>query len=50
MNDEVLIPMLERYADQVILMHHRPVCQGTPQEVLNCEEFRQVFHRKGGAL
>ena len=42
--------MLPQYADQVILMHHRPVCQGTPQEVLSSEAFRQVFHRRGGVL
>ena len=41
---------LELYADQVILLDHRIVCQGTPKEVLSSEEFRQVFHRKGGSL
>lgn len=40
--------MLERYADQVVLMDRRLICQGTPGEVLNSEEFRRVFHRKGG--
>lgn len=43
-------PMLSRYADQVLLLDGRPVCQGTPFEVLNSEVFRQVFHRKGGTL
>jgi zinc transport system ATP-binding protein len=41
---------LTRYADQVILMDHKPLCQGTPIEVLGSEEFRRVFHRKGGYL
>lgn len=41
--------MLERYADQVVLMDRHLICQGTPGEVLNSEEFRRVFHRKGGA-
>ncbi len=40
--------MLERYADQVVLMDRRLIRQGTPNEVLNSEEFRRVFHRKGG--
>ncbi len=40
--------MLPRYADQVILVDHAVLCQGTPDEVLDSEEFRQVFHRKGG--
>ena len=42
--------MLPRYADQVVLIDHRIVCQGTPLEVLGSEDFRQVFHRKGGIL
>ncbi len=42
--------MLPRYADQVVLIDHRVVCQGTPLEVLSSEDFRQVFHRKGGVL
>jgi zinc transport system ATP-binding protein len=41
---------LTRYADQVILMDRKPLCQGTPIEVLGSEEFRRVFHRKGGYL
>lgn len=43
-------PMLPRYADQVVLIDHKIVCQGTPVEVLGSEAFRQVFHRKGGIL
>jgi zinc transport system ATP-binding protein len=42
--------MLPRYADHVMLLNKRLICQGTPAEVLNSEEFRQVFHRKGGAI
>lgn len=40
--------MLPTYADQVVLIDHRVLCQGTPEEVLDSPEFRQVFHRKGG--
>lgn len=42
--------MLPQYADQVVLINHEMVCQGTPLEVLGSEAFRQVFHRKGGIL
>lgn len=42
--------MLPRYADQVVLIDHTIVCQGTPEEVLNSEAFRTVFHRRGGAV
>ena len=41
--------MLDRYADQVVLIDHAILKQGSPQEVLESAEFRQVFHRKGGA-
>lgn len=41
--------MLHRYADQVILIDHAVLKQGSAEEVLNSEEFQQVFHRKGGA-
>lgn len=40
--------MLNVYADQVVLIDHGIVCQGTPKEVLNSDDFRRVFHRKGG--
>lgn len=40
--------MLARYADQVVLMDHGIICQGTAEEVLNCEPFQKIFHRKGG--
>ncbi len=42
--------MLPRYADQVVLIDRKLICQGTPEDVLNSEEFRRVFHRKGGLL
>ncbi len=40
--------MLPRYADQVVLMDRKIVRQGSAKDVLESEEFRQVFHRKGG--
>ncbi len=40
--------MLPRYADQVVLINHGLVCQGDPETVLTSQEFKQVFHRKGG--
>ncbi len=40
--------MLPLYADQVVLIDHAVVCQGTPEEVLSSQSFRDVFHRKGG--
>lgn len=42
--------MLHQYADKVVLIDHGIVKKGTPAEVLESEEFRNVFHRKGGAL
>ncbi len=42
--------MLPQYADQVVLIDHGIVCQGQPLEVLGSEDFRRVFHRKGGVL
>lgn len=40
--------ILSAYANQVVLIDHGIICQGTPEEVLNCSAFQQVFHRKGG--
>lgn len=40
--------MLQRYADQVVLLNRKILSQGTPQNVLDSDAFRQVFHRKGG--
>ena len=40
--------MLGKYADQVALIDHRVLRQGTAEEVLASPEFRQVFHYHGG--
>ena len=42
--------MLPHYADQVALLNRKLICQGTPEEILSSDAFRQVFHRKGGAV
>ena len=42
--------MLPRYADQVILLNKQLICQGTPAEILDSDDFRRIFHRKGGAV
>lgn len=42
--------MLPRYADQVVLIDHGIKIKGTPETVLNSEEFRTAFHMKGGSL
>ena len=42
--------MLPQYADKVVLIDHTIVKKGAPAEVLESEEFRTVFRRKGGAL
>ena len=42
--------MLEHYADKVVLVDHTVVKMGTPAEVLESDEFRSVFRRKGGAV
>jgi len=42
--------MLPQYTDKVVLIDHGIVKQGSPREVLESDEFRWVFHRKGGAL
>jgi zinc transport system ATP-binding protein len=41
--------ILREYADRVFLVDKTIVCQGTAEDVLNSDEFYQVFHRKGGA-
>lgn len=38
--------ILPKYADQVVLMDHKIICSGTPEQVLQSDEFLQVFHRK----
>ena len=40
--------MLPRYADQVVLIDHALLKQGTPAEVLASAEFKRTFHLKGG--
>lgn len=40
--------MLRQYADQVVLMDQHLILQGTPDAVLDSDDFRRVFHRKGG--
>lgn len=42
--------MLNTYADQVVLLSNAVICQGSPKDVLESNEFRTVFHRKGGTL
>ena len=39
---------LSRYADQVVLIDHAVKKLGSPEEVLNSEEFRTAFRMKGG--
>lgn len=38
---------LEAYANQVILIDHKIIVQGSPKEVLESDEFKRVFYRKG---
>ena len=40
--------MLDRYADQVVLIDHAVLIQGAPKTVLDSPEFRSAFHLKGG--
>ena len=40
--------MLPNYADNAVLIDHGIVKKGNPAEVLASEEFKAVFHRKGG--
>ena len=42
--------MLERYADQAVLIDRTVLAAGTPGEVLGSRAFREVFHMKGGSL
>lgn len=39
---------IRRYADQVALIDHGIVKLGVPEEVLESEEFKKVFHHAGG--
>ena len=40
--------ILSKYADQVYLIDQNVLCSGTPDAVLESEDFCRVFHRKGG--
>ncbi len=40
--------ILDKYADQVVLIDRTVLSQGSPQDVLDSEAFRRVFHRGGG--
>ena len=40
--------MLPRYADQVVLIDRGVLSQGTPEAVLDSEEFHRAFHMRGG--
>ncbi len=42
--------MLNKYADQAVLIDHGVQIQGKPQTVLESDAFRQAFHMKGGSL
>lgn len=42
--------MLHQYADKVVLIDRGILKKGTATEVLESEEFRRIFHRKGGSL
>ena len=39
---------LPRHADQVVLIDHALLKQGSPREVLDSDEFKRTFHLKGG--
>jgi len=41
--------MLERYADQVVLIQHGIKAMGKPREVLSSPAFLEAFHMKGGS-
>lgn len=40
--------MLDRYADQAVLIDHAVLIQGDPRTVLDSPEFQTAFHLKGG--
>ena len=40
--------MLEKYADRVVLLRERVLCEGTPAQVLSSDAFAEVFHMRGG--
>ena len=42
--------MLNQYADKVVLIDRTVVKKGSPEEVLDSPEFRNIFHSRGGRL
>ena len=42
--------MLPQYADKAVLIDHKVLIKGKPEDVLASKEFRNVFLRKGGAV
>ena len=42
--------MLDKYADQVVLIDRSIACCGSATEVLSSPEFTRIFHSKGGRL
>lgn len=40
--------MLPRYADRVALINHKLISMDTPAQILNSQEFKDVFHMTGG--
>ena len=44
------LSILEKYADQVVLIDHGTIVQGEPKDILESDTFKRVFNRKGGAL
>ena len=42
--------ILDKYADQVVLIDRTVLSQGTPKEVLDSEAFCRVFHRGGSSV
>lgn len=41
--------ILNKYADQVVLIDGTVLTQGTPHQVLGSQAFQQIFHGRGGA-
>ena len=40
--------MLEKYADRVVLLRERVLCEGPPEQVLSSAAYAEVFHMRGG--
>jgi len=41
--------LLEKYADNVVLIDSQVLCSGTAKDVLTSDAFSRIFHHKGGA-